>query len=228
MDAPGGRGELRALITAAVAAGIPAGLLYAVAGYAIAMPTLLAAERLETGAPVALDGLRLLWGLVGALGLGCAVALVLTPLVRLLGNAGWRTGAAVGALAFLALFLLPALVTRPAPPGVENAGSLGMRQALWLLSLLWFGAAWAAGSRVYRITGARAWAAPAAALSGALVWVLGVALFLHLTGGPRGTLPGPVPGALAHRFAVATALTNACLFAALGWLIPRTLRRYCP
>jgi predicted cobalt transporter CbtA len=242
---------VRAVITAAVAAGVPAGLLYAAATYLIAMPLLLEAEVFETGlhaghaahavhvvASTAGAG-RLLWGLAGAVGMGCALALVLTPLVRASARAigrtgapGWRTGAAVGALAFLAVFLLPSLVTLPAPPGVEHGASLSARQGAWVLSLLLFVAAWGTGAWVRgRLrAGRRAdiWVNLGAAGAGVAVWAVGMGLFLALTGFAPGPDTGPVPDAVVLRFAAAMTLANAVLYAALGVLIPPALRRFAP
>lgn len=216
------------MVAAAVAAGLPAGLLYAVAAYLLALPPLLEAEAVEAGGPVATGVARLLGGLAGGVGLGCALALVLTPIVRAVGPKGWRAGAAVGALAFLGLFLLPALVTRPGPPGLDHPGGMGLRQAAWLLSVLLFVAAWGIGARVRRALGP-GWRAVLGGLAaGAATWGLGMALFLRLTGYAPGAESGPVPADLALRFRVATALANACLFAALAVLIPRALRRFGP
>jgi len=248
VTAGAGTGDgVRAVIAAAVVAGVPAGLLYAAAAYGIALPVLLEAEVFETGLHAAHDAHalyvsagaagagRLWWGLAGAVGLGCALALVLTPLVRAAGHGrppGWRAGAVVGALAFLTVFLLPMLVTRPGPPGVESTAALGTRQGAWVLSLLLFAAAWWIGTWVRaRLTRSRR-GTGAAALGGAAVgiaaWALGMGLYLGLTGYAPGAAPGPVPDAVAHRFGAAMVLANALLCAALGALIPPALRRFAP
>lgn len=236
---------MRAVITAAVAAGVPAGLLYAAVAYVIALPVLLEAEVFEGGthaghtAHAAHGAGRLLWGLVGAVGMGCALALVLTPLVRAgaratgqTGAPGWRTGAAVGAVAFLAVFLLPALVTLPAPPGVEHAASLGARQGAWVLSLLLFAGAWGAGAWVRGRLAAGGRGRRAAGLggigAGVALWTLGMGLFVALAGFAPGPKAGPVPEAVVARFAAAMALANAFLYAALGAFIPPALRRFAP
>jgi predicted cobalt transporter CbtA len=245
-----GGGQVRAVIAAAVAAGVPAGLVYAAAAYAIAMPVLLEAEVFETGVHaghaahavhVAVAGAgagRLLWGLAGAVGMACGLALVLTPLVRAIDQAkpdaapGWRTGAAVGALAFVAVFLLPALVTLPGPPGVEHGPPLGMRQGAWVLSLLLFAAACGAGAwaRAVLLRSGRGprEAVLGAAVVGLLVWFAGVGLFLVTTGFDPAPAAGPVPDAVVVRFAAATAVCNALLYAALGAFIPPALRRFGP
>jgi predicted cobalt transporter CbtA len=242
------RGEVRALITAAVAAGVPAGLVFAAAAYFIAMPVLLEAEVFETGvhaghaahavhvAAGAAGAGRLLWGLAGAVGMACGLALVLTPIVRAVGRTdgsdgtSWRAGAAVGALAFLAVFLLPALVTLPGPPGEEHAAPLAARQGAWILSVLLFAAACGAGAWVrgrLRQAGRGPWATGlGAAGAGLLVWAASAGLFLALTGFAPGAEPGPVPDAIAHRFGAAMALSNAFLYAALAALIPPALRRF--
>lgn len=233
------------MIAAAVAAGVPAGLLYAAAAYGIALPVLLEAEGFETGLHAghtahamqvsagAAGAGRLWWGLAGAVALGCALALVLTPLVRASGHGrppGWRAGAAVGALAFLAVFLLPMLVTLPGPPGVESTAALGARQGAWVLSVLLFAAAWGIGAwvRARLAHRGRGISALGAAAAGIAVWALGMGLFLALTGYAPGAAPGPVPDAVAHRFAAAMVLANALLCAALGALIPPALRRFAP
>lgn len=245
-----GGGEVRAVITAAVAAGVPAGLVFAAAAYFIALPVLLEAEVFETGLHAghaahaihvvagAAGAGRLLWGLAGAVGMACGLALVLTPLVRAAGGSrgrggpGWRAGAGVGALAYLAVFLLPALVTLPGPPGVEHAPTLSARQGAWVLSLLLFAAAWGAAARIrgrLARVGRRPWVPGlGAAGAGLAVWALGMALFLALTGFAPGPEPGPVPDAVAHRFLAAMALSNTFLYAALGGLIPPALRRFGP
>lgn len=224
----GTRVDVRSVIAAAVVAGIPAGLLYALAGYLVAMPPLLEAEWFETGMPVAATPGRLLWGLAGSVGVGCAMALVLTPIVRATGRPGWRTGVGVGALAFVAVFLLPALVTRPGPPGVEHAAALGVRQGVWLLALLLFVAAWAAGRELYRQLGQGRGALVAAIAAGSLLWAACMGLFLNLTGTFPALEPGMVPDELSARFAAAMVVSNACLYASLGLLIPPALRRFAP
>lgn len=245
-----GGGELRAVITAAVAAGVPAGLVFAAAAYIVAMPLLLEAEVFESGVhaghaahalyvPAAAAGAgRLLWGLAGAVGMGCGLALVLTPLVRMATRAaartrpGWRTGAAVGGLAFLAVFLLPAVVTLPGPPGVEHAAPLRLRQGAWVVSLLLFAAACAAGTWVRaRLArrGRERWASVLGGTgAGLALWACGTGLFLALTGFAPALEAGPVPDAVALRFGAAAVLCNAFLYAALGALIPPALRRFAP
>jgi predicted cobalt transporter CbtA len=220
--------DVRSVIAAAVAAGVPAGLLYALAGYFVAMPPLLEAERFETGVPAAMTLGRLLWGLAGAVGVGCALALVLTPIVRATGRPGWRTGAAVGGLAFLAMFLLPALVTRPGPPGVEHTLGLGVRQGVWLLAVLLFAGAWALGRWVHGRLGGGRWALAGAATAGAVAWAAAMGLFLNATGTLPALAPGHVPAALSGPFAVAMLISNGLLFLGLALLIPVALRRLAP
>lgn len=220
--------DARALIAAAVAAGIPAGLLFAAAAYGVALPPLLAAETLEQGLSAAAGPGRLLWGVAGSVALGTALALVLTPIVRAAGAPAWRTGLKVGALAFLAVFLLPMLVTRPGPPGVEHAGPLALRQGVWLGTVLLSAGAWGAGLALYRRLRPGPFARAGSAALGALLWGAGLGLLLHLTGFVPGPEPGAVPPALQARFALAMTAANACLFAALGLLIPPALRRFCP
>jgi predicted cobalt transporter CbtA len=227
-----GHPDARSLITAAVAAGIPAGLLFAVAGYLMALPPLLTAETVEQGVPALAGARRLLWGVAGSVALSTALALVLTPIVRAAGAPALRTGMKVGALAFVAVFLLPMLVTRPGPPGVEHAGPLALRQGVWLGTVLLSAAAWGAGAWVHRLLTRRfgmcRCAKLGAAGAGLFLWGVGLALMLHLTGFTPGPEPGAVSPALQARFGTAMVAANACLFAALGLLIPPALRRFCP
>lgn len=227
---PLGPADARSLIAAAVAAGVPAGLLFALTGFLMAMPPLLEAEAFEEGGalPAAADVARLLWGLAGSVGLGTALALVLAPIVRATGAPGWRTGLAVGALAFLAVFLLPALVTRPGPPGIEHAGPMALRQGFWVAAVAVFAAAWGAGLLRYRRGAPGSRTRVRAVGLGVSVWVACMGLLAAVTGFTPGPEAGPVPGPVTARFVAAAAVTNACLFAALGLLIPPALRRFCP
>lgn len=212
--------DARGLIAAAVAAGVPAGLLYAAANHLLAIPPLLQAEAFE-GAAGGWSPARALWGLAGSVGLATAFSLLLTPVVRALGPpTAWR-GLLVGVAAFASLLLLPALATRPGPPGMEADATLVVRQGTWLLAVLASLSAVGLGAAVHRLAGRRPGARMLAWAAGLGLWAVFAWIFVR-TGGAAG---GPVPAAVTTRFREAALLSNGMLLLGLALLIPVTLKR---
>jgi predicted cobalt transporter CbtA len=219
--------DARGLIAAAVAAGVPAGLLYAAANQLLAIPPLLRAEAFEGPAAGGWDAARALWGLAGSVGLATAFSLVITPVVRALGPPTALRGLLVGAAAFASLLLLPALATRPGPPGLEAAAPLAARQGAWWLAVLASLAAVGLGAAVRRLAGRRRGACVLAWGSGLGLWAACAWAYVR-TGGAAPMEAGPVPEAVVTGFREAMLISNGLLFLGLALLIPVALRRLAP
>lgn len=217
--------SVRGLIAAAVAAGVPAGLIYAAATLTLASPLLFQAEMFEMGGAVDHGAARALWTVVGSVALATAMALILTPVLHASGAPTLRQGGAVAALGFIGLILVPGVLMAPVPPGVAHHASVAMRQGNWLAAGIGFVLFCVLASMVcrplWRRRGARRLALALTALAA------GALLVLHWHGGlgAAGTGEGPVPEALVARFRHVVSVCNVLLFAALALLMPLALRR---
>ena len=214
----------RSLITAAVAAGVPAGLLYGLATVFLAGPVLFDAEAFETGAALVDRGLaRTLWTLVGAVAVGTALSLILTPLLRAVGPPTWKSGLGIGTVAFCILFLGPSVLHGPTPPGSEHAHPVAARQAGWILMVLAFSgiAALTLGWRNReRITGT--------GLGFGIAVMALAAIGGGWIGGGMDTVTHLAPDHLVTRFQRTAIVCNMALFLGLAGLIPPALRRLGP
>ncbi|MBI5136183.1 MAG: CbtA family protein [Nitrospirae bacterium] len=217
--------SVRGLIAAAVAAGVPAGLIYAAATLTLASPLLFQAEAFEMGGAVDHGAARALWTVIGSVALATAMALILTPVLHASGAPTLRQGGAVAALGFVGLILIPGVLMAPVPPGVAHHASVAVRQGNWLAAGIGFVLFCVLASMVCRPLWRRrdvrlvtlALAALAMAALGVLYWNGGLDI--------GGTPDGPVPEALVARFRHVVSVCNVLLFAALALLMPLALRR---
>lgn len=216
----------RQLVSAALWAGLLAGLLLTAVQRLQVIPTLLQAEVYErqasTGASTPRhehDGSeghamhvawqpqagwqRTFFTAVANTGLAIGFALLLGVAMLLRGcEKNWRRGLLWGAAGYLVFFIAPALGLPPEVPGTA-AAQLGDRQAWWLLTVLASGA----GLALLVFAGK------------ARVKMLGGLLLLlpYLIGAPQPLSPASsAPAELAQTFVLATALANAVFWLALG------------
>lgn len=134
-------------------------------------------------------------------------------------RAGWRSGLAWGAAGWVCVFAVPALGLPPEIPGAA-AASLGERQAWWLLAVVC--AAIALGGFAL-LRGLPRWGILAVV---ALPFVIGAP---HLPTSAFAGYPADVAAqmeALATRFAVVTAITNAAYWLVLGALAGAAVARW--
>jgi cobalt transporter subunit CbtA len=206
--------SFRALVFAALLAGIAAGVAASVVQAARLWPLIAAAEVIEAQGPAhehdapgwsphgtLRPALTVLFNMAAGMGF----ALMLNAVARLRGlrsGAGFtaRDGVAWGAAGFAAFALAPALGLPPALPGMGE-GALLARQAWWVMT---------AGCTLGGIA-LLAWVA------GPVRWV-GVLLIAlpHLVGAPSPGDGGAVPGELAAAFAAASLAASAVFWVVLG------------
>nr|VFJ60070.1 MAG: cobalt transporter subunit CbtA [Candidatus Kentron sp. DK] len=116
----------------------------------------------------------------------------------------WRWGLLWGLAGYAIFFLAPAIGMPPELPG-SHAGALEQRQLWWLMTVVCTGSGFALVFFNEQT----------------LVKILGVVLLFapHVVGAPQFTAPeGVVPAELLESFVIATAITNAIFWLALGGL----------
>jgi predicted cobalt transporter CbtA len=217
----------RALIAAALVAGIPAGLIYAFATLTLASPVLFQLEAIELGGQVNQGWGRALWTVIGSVGLAVGLALLLVPAVRACGPPTLRRGFAISGFAFVAMVLVPGLFMAPVPPGVEHTASVATRQAAWL-------AAGAAFCLLYLLGAAALGRLKHTALGKTIstITVIG-GLTLLVTLYWQGGLINShgehgLPSELVTGFQHVAGLANGALFLALALSVPTALKRLQP
>ena len=224
---------LKNIVTAAVLAGVAAGIVAAILQFVFVVPALLEGELFESGARVhfATDGspqsergapglgdeagrhaMTLAFGVVGYTGFGLILAGLMTLARDRAGaSGGWRTGLVWGLAGFLAVQLAPAVGMPPVLPGTVGA-EIVPRQ-LW-----WAGTILATALGLWLIAFGRS-ALPLA----------GIALILlpQLVGAPHlDRYWGVAPPELAAQFATLSLGTAAMGWATLGaltaWFLDRS------
>lgn len=235
----------RRLILCALLVGALAGVLLSAVQHLGVLPQIAAAEVFESaGVPDAsadtadaahhhedaawapADGLeRRLWTVAANIGAAFGFALLLIPAIALWDHAGtqprahWRSGLVWGATAWACVFALPAVGLPPEIPGAA-AAALHERQQWWLLAAV-CSAAGLGGLAFLRAP--LRWAAP---LLIALPFAIGAP---QLAVGTFSGYPADIAAqleAIAARFAIATALTNAVFWLALGALSGSVVARW--
>ncbi|VFM97211.1 MAG: cobalt transporter subunit CbtA [Candidatus Kentron sp. G] len=114
----------------------------------------------------------------------------------------WRWGLVWGLAGYVVFFLSPALGMSPELPG-SHSGALEQRQLWWLMTVVCTGSGLALVSFNAQT----------------MVKILGVVLLVapHIVGAPHAPAPeGVVPPELIRSFIIATAVTNAVFWLALG------------
>jgi cobalt transporter subunit CbtA len=217
----------RAIVFAAVLAGLLGGLLLTLLQQFGTTPLIQEAELLEPAVAAAQfhghtpaaawaprDGLeRTAFTLLANTVTGVGFALLLVAGFALAGRPfGWPTGLAWGLAGFAAFALAPSLGLPPALPGTAEA-PLGARQLWWAATA----AATASGLALLAFRRGPAWAVAALALLVAP----------HLIGAPHAADGGEhgVPETLAHRFVAAAIVTSLLFWLALGALSAVIFRR---
>lgn len=120
------------------------------------------------------------------------------------GKLDWRSGLLWGLAGYAVFFVAPSLGLPPELPGTE-AAELTHRQAWWIATAI------ITATGLGLIAFGRQWAIK---IAGALVLVVP-----HLIGAPQPAVHGGVaPAELMNQFIIATAITNAALWLALGGL----------
>ncbi len=204
--------ELRRIVWLALLAGIAAGVVVTAAQLFSTTPLILAAEVFEQAGNVADHPdvhLRTANTLLSNVLAGTGFGLILSALLSMQPAVSVRQGVTLGAFAFLAVSLAPALGLPPELPG--GASGALMERQLW-----WIGTVTASAIGLALIALGRN---PWLKLAG-----VGLLLLPHLIGAPQGALPAThsAPLELQRRFVVAslgtTALFWLVLGAALGWL----------
>lgn len=221
----------RQLSWTALIAGTLTGLLMTLIQTLQVVPLIVAAEHFEQGSTLAVveghgHGLapeggidlpldRTLRTTLSNMLAGIGFALVLGAAMQLRGErSGLRQGLWWGAAGFVTFFAAPSLGLPPELPG-SWAAALGERQLWWLLTV----SLTALGLALLAFGVKRRW------------HIGGVVLLLipHLIGAPQPLAAGgTVPEALAQQFWLATTLSSALFWLALGslsgWLYPRMKR----
>lgn len=209
---------LRTIFLAGLLAGAAAGVLITGLQEVTTQPLLLQAEQFESGAAagpapgwdMARTSSTLLVNIITGVGFALLLAAAMT--VRGTETDG-RRGVLWGLAGFAAFTLAPALGLPPEPPGVA-AADLVDRQIWWLAA-----AACCAVGLWLLVYGKGPW-----------IGALGLLLIAlpHIVGAPHAAnlAPGPVPAALAARFAAAAIVTSAVFWAVLGWLTATLYRRF--
>jgi cobalt transporter subunit CbtA len=205
--------ELRRIVWLALIAGFVAGVITTAAQAFTTVPLILQAEAYEQAAGaaghahepgLARSASTLLFNVLAGIGFG----LILSALLSSQRSTGVRQGLGLGAAAFLAVTLAPALGLPPELPGTASA-DLGARQFWWI------------GTGVASSIGL------ALVVLGKATWLkaAGVVLLLlpHVIGAPHvESMAGGPPQALQRQFVAAslgtTALFWLVLGGALGWL----------
>ena len=219
---------MRRLVRDGALAGLAGGLALALVLLVLGEDSIGRAVALEPGGgdETFSRGVQTVGGVLAALVWGTALGVVLAVVYagarrRLDTRSDWRAAAALAALAFVTVNLVPLLKYPPNPPGVGDADSVGRRTALYLLLLVWSGlaaaAAWSAGRRL----GARATLPEhlrVPAVVGLYVAVVAVGL-AALPGSPDAVA---APAALVWRFRLASLAGTAAFWAVcgvvFGWL----------
>lgn len=209
----------------------------AAGGVGTALFLLLAGERpiaeaiaIETAAGTAGEaafsrGAQQAGGALGAILFGAALGAVFSVVFaavrhRLGGRDDFDRSLRLGAVAFVAVFLVPFLKYPANPPAVGDPSTAGRRTALYLTVLAWsLVSAWAAW-RAGRWSSSRGRPRPVPVAVALAVWLALVGLgFAVLPGSPD---PVTIPATLAWRFRMASAGGQAVLWAvtafAFGWL----------
>lgn len=209
---------LMRILAAALFAGLAAGLVLSVAQQFWVTPLIHEAESYETAAGpdhqgqtagttepwTPEDGVeRTLYTVLANVLNGVGFALLLGGAIALSRRAvDWRRGLVWGLAGFATFAVAPALGLPPDPPGVD-AGALGPRQLWWLGTVVATGA----GLWLLALTRRR------------LLQVLGLAVLVapHAIGAPPVEIHGgPTPPDLISEFIVASLITTAVFWLALG------------
>ena len=214
---------LKKLVTTAALTGILAGLLLTLIQQVRVVPLILEAERYEQATATAPHESRVnagdehgAWrpenGLARGLSTAAANVILALGFALLLGAAvalrgarlDWRSGLLWGLGGYVAFFLAPSLGLPPQLPGTP-AAALGLRQTWWAFASI----STAAGlASIFFSRGRTAKA-------------LGAVLLIapHLVGAPKPEVAGDAaPAERAQAFLVATFITNAVFWLALGGL----------
>lgn len=209
--------RFRTLISVALVSGTMAGLLLFTVQHFTIFPLIEKAEAYESAAEQNMPGMHhedegwrpssgkertLFTALTTVLsGIGFAALLFGTAAIRPT-SLNWRKGALWGLAAFVCFDLAPALGLPPQPPGVAVA-DLFARQLWWAATV----ASTAIG--LWLLLGSqKTWLIRAIGLAGLIL--------PHAIGAPVATGAGSVPTQLVHQFAVASILTTAMFWIALG------------
>ena len=128
----------------------------------------------------------------------------------------WRASLKLGAVAWVAMTLVPLLTAPPNPPGVGDPGAVGSRSAWYLaaigLSILLAAAIWTFAHRLHS-TGLRD--APRQVVVAAVALVAFGGLVLALPSGSEAGGPG-FPGELLWQFRLASLATQTLLWAGIA------------
>lgn len=217
------------IFVVALIAGLLAGLTVTAVQMSWSVPLIMAAETYETEAPATShaheapaahahevahdhdgagwaprDGFeRAFWTWMTNVLLGIGGGLLIAGAFALRrSEAGWRTGLAWGAGAFLAFGLSPSIGLPPELPGTA-AADLAARQTWWLFTVIATGAGLGLGAYARR----------------GLIRLAGVALVLapHIVGAPQPAHDEALaPLALREEFIVAALVSSACFWLVLG------------
>lgn len=220
----------RAFLVRGLLAGVVAGVVAFGVAYAVGEPPLNAAiayEGEEAGTvPRSLQATAGL--LTGTLLAGVTLGGLLGVLVALaLGRSGrWGIRGltlALAGLGFLTFYLVPSLAYPAVPPGVGQAGTIGLRNALYGVALAVSVVATVTSVLVGRRLAARwgGWYAGLAAAGGYLVVVV-VALVLLPT---VDEVPADYPATLLYEFRAAAVATQVALWSVLGVVLAELLHR---
>jgi cobalt transporter subunit CbtA len=204
--------ELRRIVWLAVVAGFVAGVVTTAAQVFTTVPLIVQAEAYEHAAAshaherigLVRSANTLLFNVLAGIGFG----LILSALLSSQRGTGVRQGLVLGAAAFLAVTLAPALGLPPELPGTASA-DLSARQFWWIGT----GVASAIGLAML-VLGKGAWLKAAGVVLLLVPHIIGAPLVENMASGP--------PPALQRQFVAAslgtTALFWLVLGAALGWL----------